>query len=34
MKIAVETQNFTVISKVDCETLTLKILQMLNVEDK
>ena len=34
MKIAVETQNFTVISKADCETLTLKILQMLSVEDK
>jgi hypothetical protein len=33
-KIAVETQGFTVISKADCEKLTLKILQMLEEEDK
>ena len=33
-KIAVETQGFTVISKADCEALTLKILQILNEGDK
>jgi hypothetical protein len=33
-KIAVETKGFTVISKADCEALTLKILQMLNEGDK
>ena len=33
-KIAVETQGFTVISKADCEALTLKILQMVEKGDK
>lgn len=33
-KIAVETNGFTVISKADCEALTLKILQMLDKGDK
>ena len=33
-KIALETQGFTVISKADCEALTVKISQMLNEESK
>ena len=33
-KIAIETKGFTEISKADCETLTLKICEMLSVEVK
>ena len=33
-KLALETQGFTVISKADCEKLTLKICEMLNEGDK
>ena len=33
-KIAIETKGFTEISKADCETLTLKICEMLSVEAK
>ena len=34
MQIAVQTQGFTVITKADCETLTIKIGEMLNGEGK
>lgn len=33
-QIAVQTQGFTVISKADCETLVIKIGEMLNTEGK